>query len=969
MAKNKKKKRATGRGGPNMSIEPSLVAKGVMEDIMKFKNPKAGTTIKPKDLTKLGTNSSARMSVMPQSDMMSKMKPNMSMEDPSKLSKFPNTFPKSADKVGSSATYKAAIMPKKEQLTGELVDGRTDVIKLSNGKLVSKGMAEQMGVTVPTGATGYLDNVTTPLVAPGAGPSGTTNDGRTINANSPEVQAYMNQYPGVGLNAAIGSVITNLNRRPVTAVDSSKAKSDALGNIDYFAEAADGLAKKTGTDRFGVGGDPNASFKSESEGDRIMAEREANYDRYMDLLTSRFDQMDVENQNAVADIKAQYDKKRAAMRTTNANIKNSKEILGTQSGRQRYAPGIQGDIMEKEVMAGIDRIEQIDQAERALINAAEKAKNEQQWKMLSEMRSARDKLLDDRRQTVMDMHKIAMDEGTMAINQAKAAREERKEIVGNLDLFAKAGAVLGADQGEAIDEMLGFMPGFSENYVAAQRATNDMEKAKSYADMAMKIPFGQSIDTPYGTTISGADMSLASRGITSFRETNKVTGDITEIVRGVDPMTGEYGVVDIKTYPGIAGATTSGSGAPDVKKINGKDSIWNPETAQWEEVKLSRDPEILKQQKETAQVTAKEITDLITHKGLNNAVGFGLGRGQLTPFSAQKEDFIGGVEELIKSQALDALVEAKKNGATFGAMSNAEWEILEKSRSKIGNWRITDKNGKVKGYKISEGLMKKELNKLKDATLKAVKDVDWESLGSGGGNPLRRPTEFNSTFDFLKATEIGGVSPYQPYAQDLTNLYKQQGVGSINQSEFNRNLERYLIQQGVSFSPDLNMSQNYSKSDLRRLKNGQTTLSIGSGTITGIDGSKFWKPGLDFVLDGGKNAVVKAPFPLQITEVVSGYSNPNMTPLGSAGKKQNGGFGNQVKAKLQNGDEVWISHLDKVANLRPGQVIYPGQGFATQGNTGNTYGTTGVHMDITMVKPNGQKYTAREVAAIFGGLA
>lgn len=114
--------------------------------------------------------------------------------------------------------------------------------------------------------------------------------------------------------------------------------------------------------------------------------------------------------------------------------------------------------------------------------------------------------------------------------------------------------------------------------------------------------------------------------------------------------------------------------------------------------------------------------------------------------------------------------------------------------------------------------------------------------------------------------------------------------------------------------------------------------------ITGEQGSSLWKYGLDVDLKIGD------PVPSPISgEVIA------------VGK--NGGFGNQVKIRAQNGEEIWLSHLDGFS-VSKGDKISAGQIVASGGNTGNTIpgkGGDGSHLDITIKKPGGGYYSAPEV--------
>ena len=158
---------------------------------------------------------------------------------------------------------------------------------------------------------------------------------------------------------------------------------------------------------------------------------------------------------------------------------------------------------------------------------------------------------------------------------------------------------------------------------------------------------------------------------------------------------------------------------------------------------------------------------------------------------------------------------------------------------------------------------------------------------------------------------------------------------------FDQKLELY--EKGLVLDETGSVSKDYST-------NQSVSLLVGPGVITGF-GSKYWEPGLDFVLAGGKGAEVKSPF---IGEVVF------------AGK--NGGFGNQVKISTGSGEEIWLSHLDSI-NVKVGDQVNEEAIVGKQGNTGNVYSTSGgdgTHLDITIKKPDGSFYGAQEVAKILG---
>lgn len=221
-------------------------------------------------------------------------------------------------------------------------------------------------------------------------------------------------------------------------------------------------------------------------------------------------------------------------------------------------------------------------------------------------------------------------------------------------------------------------------------------------------------------------------------------------------------------------------------------------------------------------------------------------------------------------------------------------------------------------------------------------------------------TKMNSLGNFMMSQVSANLQSegvdFQPVKIDLfetNNLLDKASPEQLQQ----------LKNAGLGFNQESQTSLN--GSDVSKIKNNQkVSTSMGTGTITGIDGSKYWKAGLDFVLSGGKGAPVQLPYNVEVVDVKSGYSNPQNKPLDTKiAKSQNGGFGNQVKVKLQDGTELWVSHLDSVANIKKGQTLKAGTIIGKQGNTGLTYGNTGTHLDLTGVR-DGKKLTARQVASL-----
>lgn len=82
--------------------------------------------------------------------------------------------------------------------------------------------------------------------------------------------------------------------------------------------------------------------------------------------------------------------------------------------------------------------------------------------------------------------------------------------------------------------------------------------------------------------------------------------------------------------------------------------------------------------------------------------------------------------------------------------------------------------------------------------------------------------------------------------------------------------------------------------------------------------SSGYHTGIDFAVGYGTPVVA-----VQNAEVVqTGWDGP---------------YGNQVRLRLENGDEVWYNHLSSI-DVAPGQAVTKGQQLGRVGDTGNAYG-------------------------------
>jgi hypothetical protein len=133
----------------------------------------------------------------------------------------------------------------------------------------------------------------------------------------------------------------------------------------------------------------------------------------------------------------------------------------------------------------------------------------------------------------------------------------------------------------------------------------------------------------------------------------------------------------------------------------------------------------------STQSKVDQLNGLLSHPGLNSSVGPNvLARIPLGDAFGAKQDFIGQVQKLLSQRTLQTLIDAKANGATFGALSEGELKILQSASTAIGTWEHKDKNGNVDGYNVSEKAFKEEITKIKDEYENLLKNTAGQNVAT-----------------------------------------------------------------------------------------------------------------------------------------------------------------------------------------------------------------------------------------------
>lgn len=325
----------------------------------------------------------------------------------------------------------------------------------------------------------------TPPTLPGVAEGqqfGTTQAGETITAESPEVQAEMERVPGVTEEAAIGTVAMR-EPKAITTTASIREQRDAdQGRLTGELTAIEQRRQEQ-------------EFLTTEEAARRKAEPEVALDP-LDIEFDKYDKayeemktgMDESTKAMIDSIKENYAARRDAMKVTNQSRLKGLEILGTRTGRQRYAAEIQEGILSAEETAGMKRISELDREEKMLIMQAEQANDAKQWDMLNQRMGQLAAVREEKRTELQMQWNRAAQLEQQAMEKIKVAREDQKFLLDvekfnldidkhNIDSAVKIANQNGYQVGFDVDGNPTIIPELTaENQLKLDRFDFDIEK-------------------------------------------------------------------------------------------------------------------------------------------------------------------------------------------------------------------------------------------------------------------------------------------------------------------------------------------------------------------------------------------------------------------------------------------------------------------------------------------------------------
>lgn len=666
--------------------------------------------------------------------------------------------------------------------------------------------------------------------------------------------------------------------------------------------------------------------EAESTVSSMLTASERRLNNYLDEIERLGTRVDDNLKSTLASITQSYERRRQEQRRLNQAILGGSAKIESRMGRDRYAQQISQDILTDKEQKGLDQLALIDQQEQLAVQAAQDAADEKKFALLNKQLEAVEKLRAEKNKLIFDLQAEARENEKLVMEKVRFAREENEVVQKQIDDYIKStqeGAIMGL-----------IAQGITDPVTIYEYLNTDEEgKPREGVNIGLEqiTTLLKSIKDSKANPEKFKTVGGPKEGF--YQLELDEDGQIVNVTPIIAPEAEKLSVSEVKTLRELGYDVTLGMtreeasllGAPvseqkteqqiEAETALRKEFQSQPEVKQYIDLKRSYNS------LESAYEEAKKKNASVGSKAAADQALVTLFNKMLDPTSVVRE---GEYARSFQGQS---------------ALARAAGYVEQITQGGAG---LTDENRKDM-VDIADRLLKDAKESYKQAAnfykeIAEDSNLDADFVIRSLEEEVKVPTTPVKQMSYPTLESFLVVNPdYRDFAVQL-----QENEGLSNQ-------------EVVDF-----LTGSFSGAG-----GGTATITPNNYVVTGY-GSDYWDKGLDISIGGGgavaKGKPVSLPVAGEVIEIKRGYSNPQAKPLTKEqGKKQNSGFGNQVKIRTQDGQEIWLSHLDSVANLRVGQKIARGQTIGTQGNTGMTYGSTGVHVDVTMKDKNGRYLEAQQV--------
>lgn len=785
-----------------------------------------------------------------------------------------------------------------------------------------------------------------------------------------------------------------------------------------FPAAEDG---EFGLMQFDVGQAGSAIDAELDQTNAVFDQMQANAD---DILT-----------RTLADIASTFDRRRREQKEVNNAALASQTQAGIRAGRQRFAPEVEQGILTATESAGLQRVADLDALETSLTNDAINAAANKSMGLMLERLNAAKAARKDKEEAVRELRSMAIQEEGIQQARRREAREEvqfqqeqqqleRDVALENFALvapsllsFDETGAAIlpSDDEIQQIADQLGVDPLIVKSQLTQQqRQLEEFARTASREDLEFELNIlkKQADLENVGLTEEIRNFNFAKENgfeggplefLTQKKKITAAAGADVSALSGLDKLKARNLSVQVfgkraGTKPEnlalVEGLVAEGMTVDDIQdalNFSNQSSLFTGEIRDAGESlalgmsaeKGQRFLDSLDRSLETGDMT--RVKDELERQAVANlpaaeATGIagklrtvellgeieadlqryeemGGDTGILTGTAEQVANKIGKTTDPALAQIANKVNIAIQNyrkaisGAAFNELESIEYSAIFPSIDKTSELNVAKLQSLNEVFQGDvDNVMKRQMGSQaydkifgRDITKKtALIDSSFNTLVEGLSDDdftlveerLLEAEQAGEDLETLKADMLEFFTGQSP-GFNFVDSDTEPAVTGVNQKQV-----KDLVARAKS---QFNRAKEFTK--------GKTKYLSLFGPITGF-GSPLWKPGLD--VDVQKGDLIPSPVD---GEVIASANN--------------GGFGNQVKIRLKDGNEIWISHLDNLG-VELGQKIKKGQLIGLGGNTGNVIplgGGDGSHLDITMKNAAGQLFTAREVQEFLNSIS
>lgn len=397
-------------------------------------------------------------------------------------------------------------------------------------------------------------------------------------------------------------------------------------------------------------------------------------------------------------ITQQYEKMRARMETINNSRKQALQTLGYRTGSTQYAGAIQLGIVGEELKQGSERIAEINRQESAAKSAARKAYKDQKYSEFAQKMDAIDKLRDNKAEELTRHNEKLAEANKLLSEQADREFEITKFL---------------SDQGWKEKQ-------FNLDYAKFKQSTYE---------------FSQNLDLDYDKL--NLNFSQFQEDIRQFGESNALDKLKLEIEQSDNQVDRQIKFQTLLNSIPEGEEVTIG-GMTGIGRKTDALSISEQLSLMKEGMVIGADGKPVKLPNFAAIDSARDKIDsldsLLDLPGLSAAVGPNVLARNNYDFdewiNSNTANFVAEVNQLISQESLDSLIAAKARGATFGALSDNEMNILRSAATKLADLEVTSINplnwGTVIGYDMTEKQFKEEISKFKESAKNVLAYAEME---------------------------------------------------------------------------------------------------------------------------------------------------------------------------------------------------------------------------------------------------